>query len=329
MKNLKIDEIDEPQSLDVAHNFAVNLMQYLVVPTFVLDAEGKVIIWNKACERLTGLLAEDVIETKEHWRGFYDMPRPCLADLVVQNRLTEIDTLYVQHDETTEKAYGLHAQNWCVMPCRGDKLYLAIDAGPIFDAHGKLLAVVETLRDMTIQKEEQMLLERLAVHDGLTGIINRRGFDERLASELNRSSRDELSMALIMIDVDHFKRYNDTYGHYLGDQCLKKVAAVLSGAVLRPADMVARYGGEEFAVILPSVDEQGAQAVAERIIKGMAELALPHSGNDGYGIVTVSVGVATGIPGRGMKDADLITMADGALYQAKDAGRNRLKAVTW
>jgi diguanylate cyclase (GGDEF)-like protein len=191
------------------------------------------------------------------------------------------------------------------------------------------MAVVETLRDMTTQKKAQIELERLAAHDGLTNLVNRRGFDARLKMELSRAVRDSLSMAVIMIDVDHFKRFNDTYGHQVGDECLRQVASVLSTSVLRPADLVARYGGEEFVVILPMVNQAGAVAVANRILEAVLAMAIPHSGNDGVGMVTVSVGVASGVPARGMEEKDLITLADRALYQAKNSGRNRVDSMCW
>ncbi|MBT9504955.1 diguanylate cyclase [Rhodoferax sp.] len=313
---------------DADYSFAVNLMQFLVVPTFVLDPDGKVLIWNKACERLTGMPAAEVVGTTEHWRGFYDTPRLCLADLIVQKREAEMAALYVTHDDPSGQSFGLHAQNWCVMPRMGTQLYLAIDAGPIYDAAGKLLAVVETLRDMSAQKKTQIELEERATHDGLTGIVNRRGFDERLQVEWSSASREKQSLALIMIDVDHFKRYNDTYGHLAGDDCLKRIAAVLSQAALRPNDLAARYGGEEFALILPSIDEQGAAVVASRIREGVAKLAIPHGGGEAGGIVTVSLGVATVTPEPSMKHQDLIAWADRALYQAKHAGRNRVAALS-
>lgn len=329
MKKSNTGQMSSLKSNENEYSFAVNLMQFLVVPTFVLDAQCNVLIWNKACERLTGLLASDVVGTKDHWRGFYESPRACLADLIVQNRATEMDALYVEHDDSSGQTFGLHAQNWCVMPRIGHQLYLAIDAGPIYDAQGNLLAVVETLRDMTTQKKAQIELERLAAHDGLTNLVNRRGFDARLEMELSRAVRDGLSMAVIMIDVDHFKRFNDTYGHQVGDECLRQVAAVLATSVLRPADLVARYGGEEFVVILPLVNQVGAMAVANRILEGVAALAIPHIGNDGVGMVTVSVGVASGVPARGMEEKDLITLADQALYQAKNTGRNRVESMRW
>jgi diguanylate cyclase (GGDEF)-like protein len=306
------------------YSFAVNLMQFLVVPTFVLDSEGKVLIWNKACERLTGIPATEVLGTIQHWRGFYDAPRPCLADLIVQNRITEMSSLYVSHEDASGHGFGVHAENWCVMPRLGSQLYLAIDAGPIYDSHGKLLAVVETLRDMSSHKLAQTELERLASHDGLTGVVNRRGFDEKLHTEWSRSCREALPMALIMIDVDHFKRFNDNYGHQAGDECLKKIAAALMQSVLRPFDVVARYGGEEFAVILPSIDEVGASQVAQRILQTVTALAIPHSGAEDGQHVTVSLGVAAAQSLQGMHCEQLIAAADRALYQAKHTGRNRI-----
>jgi diguanylate cyclase (GGDEF)-like protein len=214
------------------------------------------------------------------------------------------------------------------MPRLGARLYLAIDAGPIYDSHGQLLAVIETLRDMTSLKNAQSELERLATHDGLTGIVNRRGFDEKLSMEWSRAIRDKLPLALIMIDVDHFKRYNDAYGHQMGDDCLKSVAKGISPANLRSSDVVARYGGEEFALILPSSDEKGAAKVATKIQERIAKLAIPHRGNEELGVVTVSIGVAVISPQQGMKLEDLISQADRALYRAKNKGRNRIEIQT-
>lgn len=305
-------------------NFAANLMQFLVVPTFVLDNEGKVLIWNKACERLTGVAAADLIGTTEHWRAFYEDPRACLADLIVQNRLAEIDALYVVHDDPTGQAFGIRAENWCVMPNHGKQLYLAIDAGPIFDQDGHLVAVVETLRDITVQKRAQTALEGLAYLDGLTGIYNRRAFDEKLEVEWDRSRREQTNLALILIDVDFFKRYNDSYGHQLGDACLKHIATALSTVVVRPQDAVARYGGEEFAVILPGCDEEGISVVAQRIREHIADLKIPHRANEASDCVTVSMGASYCVVLPGAYMSELVTLADAALYQAKSKGRNRL-----
>lgn len=306
------------------YSFAVNLMQFLVVPTFVLNATGEVIMWNKACERLTGLEAKDVLGTRDHWRGFYDVNRPCLSDLFVHNRIDEMTQLYAAHEESGSMQHGIHAENWCVMPISGSQKYLAIDAGPIYDADGNLLAVVETLRDMTALKIAQIDLERLAVQDGLTGITNRRGLDERITIEWKQAQRDKTSIAVLMIDVDHFKRFNDIYGHPIGDLCLKQVAQAISCQVFRPSDLVARYGGEEFCVVLPSITLEGALMVANRIKDSVEALGIPHQGNAGAAGVTVSIGLACLSPDSSNRLADLLELADKALYEAKSLGRNRI-----
>jgi diguanylate cyclase (GGDEF)-like protein len=311
-------------------DFSVRLMEHLVVPTFVIDPDCRVLIWNRACERLTGVKAGEVIGTREHWRGFYDAPRPCLADLLAQGRTEEIDKLYADWDHAASDAlptHGRRAENWCVMPQMGTRLYLAIDAGPIYDESGKLVAVVETLRDMTVQKEAQTELERLATRDGLTGVANRRSFDGTLNMEWRRASRESRALSLLMIDVDHFKRYNDTYGHQGGDDCLRRVAGAMSDSVKRSSDAVARYGGEEFAILLPATDPAGAGVVAERIRAAVEALRLPHSGSDIAGHVTVSIGVASATVTSDGVPTQLVGAADAALYRAKKEGRNRVVAA--
>ncbi|MBZ0145888.1 MAG: diguanylate cyclase [Rhodocyclaceae bacterium] len=307
-------------------DFSVRLMEHLVVPTFVLDAECRVIIWNRACERLTGIPAAELIGTREHWRAFYGEPRPCLADLIAQGRTEEIDKLYTDWDHAGRDAvpaHGRRAENWCVMPQMGTRLYLAIDAGPIYDESGQLVAVVETLRDITVQKVAQDELKRLATRDGLTGVANRRCFDETLASEWLRCTRDVKPLSLILLDVDHFKRYNDTFGHLGGDACLKTIASALAISCHRSADLIARYGGEEFAAVLPGTTVAGALTLAERIRADIAALEMPHPGNDGVGRVSISLGVATVVPDRTLELDCLIDAADRALYAAKRSGRNR------
>jgi diguanylate cyclase (GGDEF)-like protein len=317
----------ETKSVDSTHAFAVRLMQHLVVPTFVLDADRRVLIWNRACERLTGVAASEVLGTSNHWCAFYDSPRFCLADVLALDRSDELDTLYATHTEPSETGNGLRAENWCKMPRAGNRLYLAVDAGPIYDEEGRLIAIVETLRDMTEQKLAQIALQNLATRDGLTGIANRRSFDDNLQLEWLRAQRESHPLSLIMLDVDFFKRYNDHYGHQQGDECLRQVAGALTGSVFRPADLVARYGGEEFAVIMPNTDEVGAQAVAERICERIRELELAHAHSDVAAHLTVSVGVATLVPKAGLACADLLSAADGALYAAKHGGRNRVSCA--
>ncbi|ASU37157.1 diguanylate cyclase [Herbaspirillum sp. meg3] len=167
-------------------------------------------------------------------------------------------------------------------------------------------------------------LEQLAMQDGLTGLANRRHFDHMLAIELARSVRDQVPMSLLMLDVDHFKLYNDNYGHLRGDECLKKIAEALRASLQRPSDLAARYGGEEFAVILPNCGAEGALSVAERIRFEVHQLELEHRSNPKR-VVTVSLGVSTfECPSKMTLPSDLIEAADGALYESKHKGRDQV-----
>lgn len=166
-------------------------------------------------------------------------------------------------------------------------------------------------------------LEQLAREDGLTGLANRRYFDERLQEEWDRATRDARHIALLMIDVDHFKAFNDFYGHPAGDACLVKIAGVLRNAARRPGDLSARYGGEEFVVLLPGTELAGAQEVAERILQEIAGLAVVHEASSVGDYVSASIGLAVQVAGT-QDCQSLIDAADAALYDAKHAGRHRI-----
>lgn len=168
----------------------------------------------------------------------------------------------------------------------------------------------------------QQELRRAVIIDGLTHIPNRRYFFEQLGKEWARGQRFYRPLTVMVLDVDHFKRYNDIYGHVRGDRCLADVAAVLQKALLRPGDLVARYGGEEFAIILPETSLEAAKEIAERCRKMVEDLQIEHRGNTGIGVVTVSVGVACVVAKEGISYSDLIEMADQALYWSKERGRN-------
>lgn len=165
-------------------------------------------------------------------------------------------------------------------------------------------------------------LQQLASIDGLTGITNRRHFDEVFAHEWRRAQRVGHSLAVLMIDIDFFKRYNDTYGHQAGDECLSKVAACLRVCLKRPGDLLARYGGEEFVVLLPDLANEGAQAIATYMCRQIEALDIVHETSSVKPVVTISVGAATCEPKAGSTPAELLAKADDALYDAKTAGRN-------
>ena len=176
--------------------------------------------------------------------------------------------------------------------------------------------------------EANRTLKKLSSLDGLTGIANRRSFDETLQKEWNRAIRSEKSIGLIMLDIDFFKLYNDHYGHQGGDDCLKKVAQGLTSAIHRDTDFLARYGGEEFSAILPDTDINGAVKVAEEMRLAVKEQNIAHAKSKVADIVSISIGVSAFIPQRGADPEVLIVAADQALYRAKENGRNRVETDT-
>ncbi len=181
-------------------------------------------------------------------------------------------------------------------------------------------------RTVELQRANQEL-SRLVNLDGLTQVANRRRFDYYLAREWQRHLREQQPLALILMDIDYFKRYNDRYGHQRGDDCLIQVAQAIAKIPKRPTDLVARYGGEEFVAILPNTNAEGALIVAESIRMAIAAIAIPHPKSEVNPYLTLSLGVTSLIPSLDMRLEDLIANADRALYLAKNQGRDRAIVV--
>jgi diguanylate cyclase (GGDEF)-like protein len=182
----------------------------------------------------------------------------------------------------------------------------------------------DLVRELT---EAHDRLAVLAQTDGLTGMANRRWFDEMLATEISRLQRSGAPLSLILLDVDHFKPFNDTYGHVAGDQCLRQIAQVFRDFLHRKPDFAARYGGEEFVGVLPETDHDGAVALAEKIRSSVLRLAIPHKASATGDCVSVSLGVVTLDCSTLKVPADAVSLADQQLYRAKSGGRNRI--ATW
>ncbi|WP_161798216.1 GGDEF domain-containing protein [Aneurinibacillus tyrosinisolvens] len=211
----------------------------------------------------------------------------------------------------------------------GTIINVEISAVPI--SYDRKLMIQAVIRDISERKEmERRLrelneqLQHLSSVDGLTGVANRRSFEELFDKEWKRAVRSTLPLSLCMIDVDFFKAYNDTYGHVNGDECLKQVAGALAGVLKRPADSIARYGGEEFAIILPETNRKGALMLAEQLRAAVEALHIPHAQSKAGRHVTISAGVATLLPGAAGMREDILKAADSALYKAKQQGRNRV-----
>lgn len=181
--------------------------------------------------------------------------------------------------------------------------------------------VEERTRELALANEQLLTLSEV---DALTNIYNRRKFEEVWRDEFNRALRQRIPLAVVLLDVDHFKDYNDHYGHQSGDVCLKLVAQVLSTSVNRSSDLVARYGGEEFVLVLPGLDKAAAELIAQRLRMAVSDLQVPHERNSAASHVTVSSGVAAGVPSDPQAPRALLERADSALYQAKHLGRNQV-----
>ena len=214
-----------------------------------------------------------------------------------------------------------------------DTLQSAFDAGVIdflkkpfnkVELIARVKSALKLKHEMDIRKQAMRRLELLSSLDGLTGISNRRHFDDFLSREWRRAAREGTPLSLILIDIDFFKKYNDGYGHQAGDSCLKKVAKKLSEIANRPGDLAARYGGEEFVIVLGSTGVKTAADFAEKIRVDVEEMKMPHEYREGDNIVTISLGVASFFSDKTSSPAALIGAADKALYKAKEKGRNKV-----
>ena len=178
------------------------------------------------------------------------------------------------------------------------------------------------------RKRVEAQLREISLQDGLTGLANRRHFDNVLEVELQRAQRSSRPLSLVLIDIDDFKPFNDTYGHLKGDECLRRISRLIRETVKRTGDLVARYGGDELALILPDTDAEDALRIADGVREAVAAMAIPHAASaiEGCQLVTISAGIATMVPGRYSVPSDLIQVADDALYGAKRKGRNQTEA---
>ncbi|MDQ6951077.1 MAG: diguanylate cyclase [Mariprofundales bacterium] len=224
-----------------------------------------------------------------------------------------------QHEEALIEAFAAGAHDYITKPVRKVNLQARVGAA----------IRLKREMDLRLQREQELAeangkLKFLAQHDSLTGCANRRYFEDRLSQEWLRMAREGKSLALVMVDIDDFKAYNDHFGHQEGDICLYFIAKVIQSITRRPADLAVRWGGEEFMLLLPDTDIRAACIVADQLLVAIRKRALPHPKARAAPIVTVSLGVASIVVGDNFVPDNLVAAADHALYQAKDGGRNRL-----
>jgi diguanylate cyclase (GGDEF)-like protein len=254
-------------------------------------------------------------------------------DVVVVNAFFHIHLPMADYILSRETArlvliFRLEGDDWKIVHSGISIPYHLVQEGEVYPLKGlhERNRELETLVEQRTRALEDAnnMLEVLSNTDGLTGMANRRSFDRVLAQEWNRGQRAGTPLALIMLDVDLFKHFNDHYGHLAGDDCLKALARAMAPAARRAGDLVARYGGEEFVVLLPNTNGQEALETARHIQREVWALALPHA-ETAPGIVTFSLGVASLLPSTQHSPEDLIRLADAALYRAKQSGRNCLQ----
>ena len=293
----------------------------------ITDLEGRILMVSPASKTMFGY--------EPNYDGFIGMR---LVDFIVpedhERALSNIKLMY-QGGHPRPNEYRGVRQDQSIFN-------IEVNSGFVHSANGQPTEMVFIVRDITERKLAEQKIQELvqqleiekntaqlnSITDSLTGLANRRYFDEALRIEFFRLKRSGSTLSLIMLDVDHFKKFNDSYGHLAGDDCLRQIGTTLKTIVGRVPDIVARYGGEEFVVILPETKDNGAATLAERIRKAVEELAIQHSASDTAEYVTVSLGVVTVYTTGLSSPEQVVALADKALYCAKKDGRNRIAVAT-
>jgi diguanylate cyclase (GGDEF)-like protein len=307
---------------------SAQILQRIPVPTFVIDLNHTVIHWNRAIEKLTQVAAPGMVGTGNHWQAFYRSERPLMADLVVERTGESLITDHYdgksRKSAHVEDAY--EAEVFFPDMGEGGK-WMIVTAAPVQGPDGAVIGAVQTFQDITerrraeeeARKNEQRYRE-MSITDSLTKLYNSRHFFRQLKQEVERTERYGQPLSLILLDIDNFKSYNDTYGHMEGDRVLATLAAVIRKN-LRTSDTGFRYGGEEFTVLLPQTELESALAAAERLRESFAETTLsPLPGVDVR--MTVSIGAGQYFPGE--KEDAYVKRVDAAMYKAKQNGKNRV-----
>lgn len=289
-------------------DFVRTLLDTIPNPIYYKDILGRYMGGNRAFEHFIGIGRESLLN-----RTADDIFEPEFAEWEARQ---DAELVHSPGTRVTEKTLVLPG---------GGKRRVCFHRATFLDARGMVAGMVGVIMDITEHRLAEQQMRILSLQDEVTGVANRRHMNLFLKREWGRAVRDGVPISLVMVDVDHFKRFNDEYGHQAGDQCLAKVARTLRACLHRSCDLVARYGGEEFAVVLPGTPWPGAIHVAEVMRRAMEDLKIPNEGSSVSPYVTLSLGIATLRPEASSTPEDLIALADAALYTAKQEGRNRVE----
>jgi diguanylate cyclase (GGDEF)-like protein/PAS domain S-box-containing protein len=299
----------EEKRLQEALEYSDAIIATVREPLVVLDKEFKIITANRSFYRTFQVNPEETEKRLIYDLGNrqWDIPmlRKLLENILPMNKVFE--DYEVEHD----------------FESIGRKTML-LNARKIYREMNNVEMILLAIEDITEGKKVEEKLKRIASLDGLTGIPNRRHFDNTINLEWRRAMRSAKPISLIIVDVDYFKNYNDIHGHLVGDSCLQKIARTIKDSIRRAGNFAARYGGEEFVVILPDTDADGAYLFAESLRQKIENLNIEHKNSKIGKNVTVSLGVSTAAPKKGGTLDELISLADKALYKAKQEGRNRV-----
>lgn len=308
-----------------------HIVEGITIPTFVINKNHIVTHWNQACANITGVPADEVIGTRQQWRAFYTSERPVMADLIVDRVIEDMVARHYGGKYLHSKVINGAFEAEDFFPHFGDAgKWLYFTAAPLRDSIGQIIGAIETLQDISERrkaelalKESERLYRELSITDGLTRLYNSRHFFGRAREEIERCNRYASPLSLILLDVDNFKIFNDSYGHIDGDRVLARLADVIREGI-RGVDSAYRYGGEEFIVLFPETEPGEAVIVAERIRQSFEQTTFsPANGI----CVNMTISIGGGSYHFGEDLTSFVKRIDGAMYEAKRLGRNRVVFV--
>lgn len=318
-------------SLRESQDRLLHILEGITIPTFVINKQHITTHWNQACANITGVPAAEIVGTRQQWRAFYASERPVMADLIIDQ---DIEDMVARHYGPKYRpseiiAGAFEAEDFFPHFGKAGK-WLYFTAAPLRDSGGTIIGAIETLQDVSDRrkaelalKESERLYRDLSITDGLTGLYNSRHFFGRAKEEIERCNRYSSTLSLILLDVDNFKIFNDTYGHIDGDRVLAGLADVIREGI-RGVDSAYRYGGEEFIVIFPETEPEEARVVAERLRKSF-ELTTFLPRPDTRVNMTISIGGGCYHTGEDL--TTFVKRVDEAMYSAKNLGKNRVVFV--